>query len=71
MKKIIYVATYTTDSGYGSQKVFSNRKAAKDWLFRKYKSEHGTYSETLELDFKEWCHYGAWTSTIKKHTIEE
>jgi hypothetical protein len=63
----IFVATFESKSGIGSQKVFKTKKQAKAWLKKKYKDNF----QDEEISFKDWCNHGAWTSRIKQFTIDD
>jgi hypothetical protein len=68
----IYVATFTSSSGYPYQKVFKIRKQANDWLYKKWYENIGYYlasESNHKEEFKEWCGYGSFNGKVKKFTL--
>jgi hypothetical protein len=69
----IYVASYEDPSGHGYQSIFENKKAARDWMFAKFKRDYcsgygNTEFEKLEM-FRNHEKYGAFTAKVKQFTL--
>lgn len=68
----IYVASYEDPSGRGYQQIFTDKKTANEWMYKKFKSDYCsgygiTEKEKLEL-YENHKNYGAFSAKIKSFT---
>jgi hypothetical protein len=68
----VYIATFTSVNGLGSQKLCLTLPIAKKWLRKKYdKDIDDRYFEDKDKGFYEWCSHGAWTGKITSFIIPQ
>jgi hypothetical protein len=68
----IYVATFTSGNGHGSQKICLTLAKAKAWLRNKFDNDcDSRYFGNKDQAFYEWCSYGAWTGKITSFIVPQ
>lgn len=69
----IYVASYEDPAGHGSQQVFDCKRAANEWMYKKfvkdYCSGYGMKEEEKIQLFENHKSYGAFSAKIKQFTL--